>query len=71
MITFRQFLEEAKKNKENKKQKEIEKIKSKTGKLSKKEVMAVLNAQGGIGAKAVQKYAAANPNREPGIYYLK
>ena len=43
MITFKQFLEEAKK-------KEVK------TKLSKKQVMKILDKQGGIGAKAVQKY---------------
>lgn len=67
MITFQQFLEEAKKKKEKK---EIEKIQSKTGKYSKNEVMKVLNSQGGIGRKAVQKYIKQNPNREPREYNL-
>ena len=64
MITFKQFLEEAKK-------KEIEKIQSKTGKLSKKQIMKVLNSQGGIGAKAVQKYVDKNPDRGPQHYNLR
>ena len=52
MITFKQFLEEAKK-------KEITKIQDKAKNpnktLSKSEVMKVLNSQGGIGAKAVER----------------
>lgn len=60
MISFRQFLEEAK-------QKKIDKLQQKKGKLSKKEVMAILNSQGGIGAKAVQKYNEKNPDR--GVTY--
>ena len=52
MITFKQFLEEAKK-------KEVAKIQAKAvdpkKKLSRSEVMAVLNSQGGIGANAVKK----------------
>ena len=52
MITFKQFLEEAKK-------KEITKIQAKAVNpnktLSKSEVMKVLNSQGGIGANAVKK----------------
>ena len=63
MITFKQFLEEAKK-------KEVQKIQTKTGKLSKKQVMTVLNYQGGIGAKAVQKYIDNNPDRGPRQYKL-
>jgi hypothetical protein len=63
MITFKQFLEEAKK-------KEIAKIQSKKGKLSKKEITKVLDSQGGIGAKAVEKYIRKNPNRGPRTYTL-
>jgi hypothetical protein len=63
MITFKQFLEEAKK-------KEIEKIKSKKGKLSKKQVMKILNSQGGIGGDAVRKYHENNPSRGPRTYTL-
>lgn len=63
MITFKQFLEEAKK-------KEVQKIQTKTGKLSKKQVMKVLDQQGGIGAKAVQKYIDKNPDRGPRQYKL-
>jgi len=52
MITFKQFLEEAKK-------KEIAKIQTKAVNpnktLSKSEVMKVLNSQGGIGANVVKK----------------
>jgi deoxyadenosine/deoxycytidine kinase len=52
MITFKQFLEEAKK-------KEVAKIQAKAidpkKKLSSREVMAVLNSQGGIGGNAVKK----------------
>jgi hypothetical protein len=52
MITFKQFLEEAKKN-------EITKIQAKAVNpnktLSKSEVMKVLNSQGGIGGNAVKK----------------
>lgn len=63
MITFKQFLEEAKK-------KEIEKIQNKTGKLSKKEVMKVLNSQGGIGAKSIQRHIDKTPDRGPIRYKL-
>jgi hypothetical protein len=52
MITFKQFLEEAKK-------KEIAKIQAKAidpkKTLSSREVMKVLNSQGGIGGNAVKK----------------
>jgi hypothetical protein len=52
MINFKQFLEEAKKKK-------IANIQAKAmdpkKKLSSREVMAVLNSQGGIGAKAVER----------------
>ena len=52
MINFKQFLEEAKKKK-------IAKIQAKAmdpkKTLSKSEVMAVLNSQGGIGGNAVKK----------------
>ena len=52
MITFKQFLEEAKKKKiANIQAKAVDPKKT----LSKSEVMAVLNSQGGIGAKAVEK----------------
>jgi hypothetical protein len=64
MITFKQFLEEAKK-------KEVKKIQSKTGKLSKDEVMKVLNSQGGIGGGSVQKYVDKNPDRAPQQYNLR
>lgn len=57
MITFKQFLEEAKK-------KEVK------TKLSKKQVMRILDKQGGIGAKAVQKYIEKNPNYGPREYTL-
>jgi hypothetical protein len=57
MITFKQFLEEAKK-------KEVK------TKLSKKQVMKILDKQGGIGAKAVQKYIEKNPNYGPREYTL-
>ena len=57
MITFKQFLEEAKK-------KEVK------TKLSKKQVMKVLDKQGGIGAKAVEKYISKNPDRGPREYKL-
>ena len=57
MITFKQFLEEAKK-------KEVK------TKLSKKQVMKILDKQGGIGAKAVQKYVEKNPNYGPREYKL-
>jgi len=57
MITFKQFLEEAKK-------KEVK------TKLSKKQVMKILDKQGGIGAKAVQKYIDKNPDRGPREYKL-
>ena len=64
MITFKQFLEEAKK-------KEVKKIQSKSGKLSKDEVMKVLNSQGGIGGKSVEKYVDKNPDRGPKEYNLR
>ena len=52
MINFKQFLEEAKKR-------EVAKIQAKAvdpkKKLSRSEVMKVLNSQGGIGAKAVER----------------
>ena len=52
MITFKQFLEETKK-------KEIAKIQAKAidpkKTLSSREVMKVLNSQGGIGGNAVKK----------------
>jgi hypothetical protein len=52
MINFKQFLEEAKKKK-------IANIQAKAmdpkKKLSSSEVMAVLNSQGGIGRKAIEK----------------
>ena len=52
MINFKQFLEEAKKKKiANIQAKAVEPKKT----LSKSEVMAVLNSQGGIGAKAVER----------------
>lgn len=66
MLTIRQFLEEGKKKKE----KEIQKLQSKKGPLTKKEVMKILNSQGGIGAKAVQKYHKNNPDRGPRQYGL-
>jgi hypothetical protein len=55
MITFRQFLEEANK----KKSKPLR---------SEKEVMKMLNQQGGIGAKSIEKYNNKNPNRGPREY---
>ncbi len=58
MITFKQFLEEAKK----KKDKPLR---------TKKEVMKTLNSQGGIGGGAVEKYHRENPNRGPREYSLK
>jgi hypothetical protein len=64
MITFKQFLEEAKKTK-------VKKIQSKSGKLSKDEVMKVLNSQGGIGGKSVEKYVDKNPDRGPKEYNLR
>jgi len=52
MINFKQFLEEAKKKKiANIQAKAMDPKKT----LSKSEVMAVLNSQGGIGAKAVER----------------
>ena len=52
MINFKQFLEEAKKkNIVNIQAKAVDPKKT----LSKSEVMAVLNSQGGIGAKAVER----------------
>ena len=59
MINFKQFLEEAKKKKIKKMEEKITKIQAKPrspeNPLSKHEVMAVLNSQGGIGAKAVER----------------
>jgi hypothetical protein len=52
MINFKQFLEEAEKNKIDKIQK---KAKNPNKTLSKSEVMKVLNSQGGIGGNAVKK----------------
>lgn len=63
MITFKQFLDEAKKKK-------IEKIQNKKGKLSKSEVMDVLNSQGGIGGGAIKKNLKNNPNDGPRSYKL-
>ena len=60
MISFQQFIQEAK-------QKKIDKLQQKKGKLSEKEVMAILNSQGGIGAKAVKQYDKKNPDR--GVTY--
>ncbi len=57
MITFKQFLEEANKKK-------VKPLRSK------KEVMKVLNAQGGIGGKAVEKYDRKNPDRGVRTYNL-
>jgi hypothetical protein len=52
MINFKQFLEEAKKKKiANIQAKAVDPKKT----LSKSEVMTVLNSQGGIGAKAVER----------------
>jgi hypothetical protein len=55
MITFKQFLEEAKKVKPL---------------YSKKHIEKQLKKQGGIGAKAVQKYIDKNPDRGPREYKL-
>lgn len=55
MISFRQFLEEAKKAKPL---------------YSKKHIEKQLKKQGGIGAKAVQKYIDQNPDRGPREYKL-
>jgi len=49
MITFNQFLEEAKKKKKVL--------------YSKKHIEKELEKQGGIGGKAVEKYARENPDR--------
>ena len=56
MITFKQFLEEAKK--------------SKKPLYSEKQINKTLKKQGGIGAKAVQKYIDKNPDRGPREYKL-
>ena len=56
MITFKQFLEEAKKKKPL---------------YSKKHIEKQLEKQGGIGGKAVEKYVEQNPNRGPREYTLK
>ena len=62
--TFQQFLEEAK-------AKKIAKIqKKKPGTLTKKEIDTLLNAQGGIGGKAVEKYNRENPDRGAREYKL-
>ena len=55
MLSFKQFLEEAKKSKPL---------------YSEKEINKTLKKQGGIGAKAVQKYIDNNPNRGPREYRL-
>jgi hypothetical protein len=55
MLSFKQFLEEAKKSKPL---------------YSEKEINKTLKKQGGIGAKAVQKYIDNNPNRGPREYKL-
>ena len=56
MITFKQFLEEAKKKKIANKIANIQaKAMDPKKTLSKSEVMAVLNSQGGIGGNAVKK----------------
>ena len=55
MLTFKQFLEEAKKAKPL---------------YSEKEINNTLKKQGGIGAKAVEKYNNENPNRGPREYKL-
>ena len=52
MITFSEFLEEAKKEKKNK-----------DVLHSKKKIQKILDKQGGIGGKAVKKYADENPDR--------
>jgi hypothetical protein len=39
--------------------------------LSKDEVMKVLNSQGGIGGKSVEKYVDKNPDRGPKEYNLR
>jgi histidinol dehydrogenase len=59
MITFKQFLEEAKKK--DKKPKPL---------YSEKHINKILNKQGGIGGKAVEKYNEKNPNRGPREYKL-
>ena len=59
MITFQQFLEEAKKK--SKKPKPL---------YSKKHIENQLEKQGGIGAKAVEKYIEQNPNCGPREYKL-
>jgi hypothetical protein len=67
MITFKQFLEEAKKKKiANIQAKAVDPKKT----LSKSEVMAVLNSQGGIGGNAVKDYVKKNPNRQSGSYNI-
>ena len=55
ILSFKQFLEEAKKSKPL---------------YSEKEINKTLKKQGGIGAKAVQKYIDNNPNRGPREYRL-
>ena len=59
MITFKQFLEEAKKK--DKKPKPL---------YTKKEIMRALEDQGGIGPKAIRKYNEKNPNQGPREYKL-
>lgn len=56
MITFNQFLAEVKEKKLENLKKKADKIQQKKpGTLSKKEIMTILNAQGGIGRKAVER----------------
>lgn len=59
MITFKQFLEEAKKK--DKKPKPL---------YSKKHIMDLINQQGGNGPKAIRKYNEKNPNQGPREYKL-
>lgn len=59
MITFKQFLEEAKKK--DKKPKPL---------YSKKHIMDLIKKQGGHGAEAIRKYNEENPNQGPREYKL-
>lgn len=59
MITFKQFLEEAKKK--DKKPKPL---------YSKKHIMDLIKKQGGHGAEAIRKYNEKNPNQGPREYKL-
>lgn len=62
MITFKQFLEEAKKkDKKDNKPKPL---------YSKKHIEKLIKKQGGHGAEAIRKYNEKNPNQGPREYKL-